>query len=152
MKSVTLRVWAVVLCMTGVAMIARVEAEQGDAAEGCNVKCKPAYIGDKNCDTECYNPACDWDGGDCDDQWELRRMIVMGEHYKAVDHVEYTAVGPGGQKREVSYEEGKDAKSRERENDWMSLLDGDDEADLPEPSKRKFEHAPWRKQGVEVTL
>jgi hypothetical protein len=46
----------------------------GDVAEGCNIKCKRAYIGDNNCNTEYYNPACGWDGGDCDDQCECRGL------------------------------------------------------------------------------
>ena len=84
-------------------------------------------------------------------------MIVMGPYYKSVDHVEYTAVGPGGQTRKVSYEEGRqwegaDTNSKEMENDWMAMLDSDDEATLPDEGKRTYEHAPWRKEGVEVTL
>eukprot|EP00873_Tetraselmis_striata_P017530 jgi/Tetstr1/437794/TSEL_002834.t1 len=127
------------------------------AEEGCSKLCKPAYIGDKNCDSECFNSACKWDGGDCDDQWELRRMIVMGPYYKSVDHVEYTLVGPGGQTKQISYEEGRqwegaDIDSKGMENDWISLLDADDEDNLPEPGKRTYQHAPWKKEGVEVTL
>ena len=88
---------------------------------------------------------------------ELRRMIVMGAYYRTVDHVEYSVVGPGGQTKKISMEEGRqwegtDKASKSMENDWMSLLDSDDESELPEESKRTYEHAPWRKQGVEVTL
>mmetsp|Transcript_2167 Transcript_2167/g.5135 ORF Transcript_2167/g.5135 Transcript_2167/m.5135 type:complete len:162 (+) Transcript_2167:120-605(+) len=123
----------------------------------CAILCKTIWIGDKNCDKECYNQECDWDGGDCDEQWELRRMIVMGPYYKNVDHVEYTAVGPGGQTRQISFEEGRqwegnDPVSKEMENDWMALLDSDDEASLPDEGRRTYEHAPWRREGVEVTL
>ena len=32
----------------------------------CSKGCKAAYIGDKNCDMECYNEECDFDGGDCE--------------------------------------------------------------------------------------
>jgi len=37
----------------------------------CAILCKTIWIGDKNCDKECYNQECDWDGGDCDEQCEL---------------------------------------------------------------------------------
>lgn len=58
----------------------------------CNRRCKPAYIGDGHCDAECNTEACLFDNGDCDGQWELQRMLVMGEHYTYVDHVEYHKV------------------------------------------------------------
>lgn len=84
-------------------------------------------------------------------------MIVMGPYYRSVDHVEYSAVGPGGQVRKVSLEEGRqwegsDEISRTMQNDWMALLDADDDAQLPEADKRTYEHAPWKKEGIEVTL
>ena len=58
----------------------------------CNRRCKPAFIGDGHCDAECNTEACFFDNGDCDGQWELQRMLVMGEHYTYVDHVEYHKV------------------------------------------------------------
>lgn len=50
----------------------------GDDAEGCSKLCKPAYIGDKNCDSECFNSACKWDGGDCDDQCRSLQPELVG--------------------------------------------------------------------------
>ncbi|RHY23567.1 hypothetical protein DYB32_009135 [Aphanomyces invadans] len=41
-----------------------------DAGSYCQVKCArlclATMIGDFRCDYECYNPSCDFDGGDCD--------------------------------------------------------------------------------------
>ena len=34
----------------------------------CSINCKHIFVGDKNCDGECYNAACEWDGGDCEGQ------------------------------------------------------------------------------------
>lgn len=31
----------------------------------CVLQCPAAYIGDQRCDTECFNPLCGFDGGDC---------------------------------------------------------------------------------------
>jgi hypothetical protein len=33
----------------------------------CSKGCKLVFIGDKNCDKECYHAKCQWDGGDCAD-------------------------------------------------------------------------------------
>eukprot|EP00899_Mesostigma_viride_P027214 jgi/Mesvir1/7678/Mv11648-RA.1 len=98
------------------------------AADGnCALGCKPLFIGDRNCDVECNNEACKWDGGDCDGQWELRRMVVMGEMYLSVDHVEYRAVGPGGQEKKISMKEGRRWEGIDGSNDvstpdWRQML------------------------------
>lgn len=42
-----------------------VEGESGDK-NMCAPKCKITYIGDRNCDPECYVEACNFDGGDCE--------------------------------------------------------------------------------------
>lgn len=34
----------------------------------CSIGCKNTFLGDRNCDEECYNEACEFDGGDCEDQ------------------------------------------------------------------------------------
>ena len=109
----------------------------------CSKGCKAAYIGDKNCDMECYNEECDFDGGDCDDQWEIKRTIVMGAFYKDVDHVEYHAVGPGGQSRQLTMEEGRrwegiDEDSLDNENDWKKTLEAGFEVE------DEFESETWQ--------
>ena len=87
------------------------------AAEACAPGCSEHYLGDKNCDKECYTEACEWDrgaprelpvhnpppvsdraagltaagptgAGDCE-TWELKRMFVMGPFYRDVQSVEY---------------------------------------------------------------
>ena len=61
----------------------------GDVTDGlafgeCAAGCKRAFVGDGHCDKECFNDACDWDGGDCERSCQLRRLVVMGPYYKEV--------------------------------------------------------------------
>ena len=37
-----------------------------EATDECSPGCKPAWVGDGECDTLCYNEACDNDAGDCE--------------------------------------------------------------------------------------
>ena len=42
------------------------EATDGDESTWCAEGCEPGWQGDAYCDRPCYNPACDFDHGDCD--------------------------------------------------------------------------------------
>jgi hypothetical protein len=44
------------------------QAAEYDAMTHCSIGCKNTFLGDRNCDEECYNEACEFDGGDCEDQ------------------------------------------------------------------------------------
>eukprot|EP00245_Coleochaete_scutata_P012967 TRINITY_DN513_c0_g1_i2.p1 TRINITY_DN513_c0_g1~~TRINITY_DN513_c0_g1_i2.p1 ORF type:complete len:171 (+),score=21.25 TRINITY_DN513_c0_g1_i2:43-555(+) len=97
----------------------------------CAPGCKPLFIGDRNCDPECNTEACQWDGGDCEDKWELRRMLVMGEFYESVHHVEYHAVAPDGIMKQLTMEQGRKWEGIEVGEadapDWRELVcDNDD--------------------------
>jgi hypothetical protein len=46
----------------------RWQAMEYDSSTHCALGCKTAYLGDRNCDEECYNESCDFDQGDCEDQ------------------------------------------------------------------------------------
>jgi len=107
-------------------------AMEYDSATHCAVGCKNAYLGDRNCDEECYNESCEFDQGDCEDQWEVRRTVVLGAFFKEVDHVEYTAVGPNGATKGLSMEEGRhwegnDVRTREERANWRRMLKKDKE-------------------------
>mmetsp|Transcript_19682 Transcript_19682/g.33092 ORF Transcript_19682/g.33092 Transcript_19682/m.33092 type:complete len:216 (+) Transcript_19682:262-909(+) len=98
----------------------------------CSKGCKLVFIGDKNCDKECYHEKCQWDGGDCADVWEVRRTVVMGPFFTEVEHVEYHAVGPGGEKKELTMEEGRhwegtDTRTTEERANWRRMLKQDEE-------------------------
>mmetsp|Transcript_52542 Transcript_52542/g.167073 ORF Transcript_52542/g.167073 Transcript_52542/m.167073 type:complete len:206 (+) Transcript_52542:3-620(+) len=79
------------------------QSYDGECAPGC----KPAFVGDQNCDEECNHEWCDFDGGDCESEWKLRRMIVMGAFYTSVDSVEYQLEGPRGEIKKLTMEEGR---------------------------------------------
>ena len=91
-------------------------------------------------DDECFNEACGWDGDDCDSKWELKRTLVFspGDGYERVHDTEYTLVGPNGEKRTLTMEEGlrwegADEKSvEEDEFDWRKMLSDDDDDDVDE--------------------
>ena len=98
--------------------------------KACAPGCKHVFLNDQSCDNECFNEQCGWDAPDCDDRWELKRMITMGPFHKHVDHVEYVLMGPNGEQRPLSMEEGRrwegiDAASEDHEYDWRSMLDDD---------------------------
>mmetsp|Transcript_14037 Transcript_14037/g.17019 ORF Transcript_14037/g.17019 Transcript_14037/m.17019 type:complete len:223 (-) Transcript_14037:375-1043(-) len=124
----------------------------------CSPGCKPLFIGDRNCDKECHTEECNWDGGDCDDEWEVRRTVVLGPFYKEVDHVEYHAVGPNGAKKQLSMQEGRrwegiDSKTRDQRMNWKSLLENEDEDDLNDPGINDFEgRPPWylNEEGIRI--
>lgn len=111
------------------------EPPPGEDSEGadsvdktvCAPKCKLGYVGDRNCDPECYVEACQFDGGDCDENWEIRRTVVLGPYYREVDYVEYTAVGPDGSSKKVSMQEGRhwegiDVRTSEERANWRRML------------------------------
>ncbi|GBG83734.1 hypothetical protein CBR_g37535 [Chara braunii] len=58
-------------------------------------------------------------------------MIVMGEFYEEVDHVEYQAVAPGGRTRAISMEEGRKWEGIDLSGDnapnWRNLLSEPDQ-------------------------
>ncbi len=39
---------------------------EGENTDECAPGCPTEWINDGWCDDECYNAACNWDGGDCD--------------------------------------------------------------------------------------
>ncbi|KAK3269186.1 hypothetical protein CYMTET_22356 [Cymbomonas tetramitiformis] len=128
---VMLHFMCAVLLYSAKHLLAEPEASEEPKKDGglCSAGCKPAFIGDNNCDTECYTEECQFDGGDCDEKWDIMRTVVLGPFYKEVDHVEYHAVGPGGQKRQLSMEEGRrwegiDSKTKDQRMDWRQMLTG----------------------------
>eukprot|EP00898_Chlorokybus_atmophyticus_P000621 jgi/Chlat1/155/Chrsp1S03237 len=137
-------------------LVARViVAAAGNSAvpEGyCAPGCREAFVGDRNCDRECYNEACRWDADDCKDKAELRRVVVMGEFYRHVDHIEYHAVGPDGEAKPISIAagrkwEGIDTTGEGEAPDWRELinappideLEGPLEEKVDDPDRHRYE-------------
>lgn len=53
-----------VLCLLSVSVLC-----QSSASLQCeSYACDPAWVGDNECDFECFNESCYYDGGDCRDQ------------------------------------------------------------------------------------
>eukprot|EP00959_Pyramimonas_sp_CCMP1952_P337751 7073002-Pyramimonas_sp.AAC.1 len=44
-------------------------------SNNCKINCERVFIGDKNCDLECYNEDCQWDAGDCADQCASNQLL-----------------------------------------------------------------------------
>jgi len=112
----------------------------------CSRHCKHVFVGDRSCDVECYNEACQWDGGDCDDQWEVRRTVVMGPFFNEVEFVEYHAQGPNGEKKKLTIEQGRhwegtDTRSSEERANWRRMLSANEDHDFL--SSTELGMPPW---------